>query len=362
MVMTDNIKLTQAEIEKLSKDAASRQLTKDEVMALHEAARDNINSVEQKALEKFAYEVLKKENPDENRISKEAINIKIEEIKKSNDYPAEILIEADVWSHMKARPYLDHIEYHMVEHCNLNCAACGHFSNIAEKNFADLDKFRSDYGQFVKIMGDKLKGIILMGGEPLLHPSIELYIKASRELSPNGNIDMFTNGLLLKKMPESFWKTCSECNARLIISVYPVNLDVEEIKRLAKNYNVQISIADRLGENWVFWTMDLEGKQNKTKSFILCSQANSCNQLKNGKVYPCSTAAYIEHFNKAFGVSLELDEKDSLDIFRNGVTSQDVLDFLSRPVPFCRYCSRDKFRMTPWQASKRVIEEWLDVK
>ena len=353
--------MTKNEMDALAIVARNRQLTKKEVLALHEAARRNINDIERKVLNMLAHESLKDNLSVEKGIPEEAIYKKMKEIKKSGiDLLSNNLKEADVWSHMLPRKFLDNIEYHVVDHCNLKCAACGHFSNIAEDCFANLEKFRSDYKRFVKVMGDKLKGIILMGGEPLLHPSIEQFVTSAHQLFPDGTIDMFTNGILLKKMPESFWKNCATCGVKLIISIYPLNLDIEEIKNLAVNHGVNIQIASRLEDNWVYGSLDLSGKQNIIKSFILCSQANNCHQLKDGKIFPCSTAAYIEHFNKAFGVSLSQTDKDSLDIFRDDIEAQDVLNFLSQPVPFCRYCSRDKFTLASWRASNHTINEWLD--
>lgn len=33
------------------------------------------------------------------------------------------------------------IEIHIVDHCNLQCAGCNHFANIAEKNYISLEDF-----------------------------------------------------------------------------------------------------------------------------------------------------------------------------------------------------------------------------
>ena len=327
--MFDSRNWTKNEIIALSSESANRELTRCEVLALHEAVRKLVNEVEE-------------------RIS---CNINDEDMIR-------YFTNVDIWAHMTPRPHLDSIEYHVVDHCNLNCASCGHFSSIAEEHFTDLEKFRFDYSRFAQVMGDKLKGIIFMGGEPLLHPRIEQFIMSAREIFPIGTIDMFTNGTLLQKMQEVFWRTCAEYETRLIVSAYPIKIDIDEIMRIAAKYGVLITIAERSGDNWVFWTLDLGGKENIYKSFILCSQANNCHQLKDGRLYPCSVTAYIEYFNKAFGKSLNLCDADSLDIYSN-ISADDVLNFLSRPVPFCRYCKRDKFELTHWKVSSRNIDEWL---
>lgn len=34
-----------------------------------------------------------------------------------------------------AKPSLDYVEFHLADHCNLNCRGCGHFSPIADETF-----------------------------------------------------------------------------------------------------------------------------------------------------------------------------------------------------------------------------------
>jgi len=37
-----------------------------------------------------------------------------------------------------------YVETHLVEHCNINCKYCDHFSCIAEEKFADINVFTRD--------------------------------------------------------------------------------------------------------------------------------------------------------------------------------------------------------------------------
>ena len=36
---------------------------------------------------------------------------------------------------------IDYIETHLVDHCNLKCKGCSHFSGIAPPFFKDFDEF-----------------------------------------------------------------------------------------------------------------------------------------------------------------------------------------------------------------------------
>ncbi len=347
------------EMDRLAYEATQRQLTTEEVQNLHETARHEIDTYLMDETRKEAIDLLKSEMCGEN-ITAQMIEKKVNDLLESKKlYFNEKLLAVDVWNHMQPKEFLDSIEFHVSDSCNLNCTNCGHFSNLAEKHTCDVETFRKDLKRFIEIMGEKLKGVILIGGEPLLNPDIRKFITSARELFPTGNLLMFTNGILLNTMPENFWKTCSECKLDIIVSAYPIEIHIEEISAKAKEYGVKISFADRHEDNWLYWYLDLQGTHDITKNFILCSQANNCHQIRNGRLYPCSVAAYVDYFNKKFNTNLVLSDEDSLDLSQS-VTAQDVLNFLSRPVPFCRYCKREIVDFGLWKRSTGELSEWLN--
>jgi len=87
----------------------------------------------------------------------------------------------------------------------------------------------------------------------------------------------------------------------------------------------------------------------------------------NGMIYQCPEVAYIEHFNKKFNKNLKRTAADALDIYQD-ITAKDIFNFLSRPIPFCRYC--DTVTLKPyheefndqgaWMISKGDISDWID--
>ena len=81
-------------------------------------------------------------------------------------------------------PWLRHVEIHLVEHCNLNCKYCSHFSSIAKKEFYNLNEFKKDMARLAKVTNKKIKNIQLLGGEPLLHPNINEMMKFVRRKFP----------------------------------------------------------------------------------------------------------------------------------------------------------------------------------
>ena len=56
------------------------------------------------------------------------------------------------------------------------------------------------------VFNAQLAELPLLGGEPLLNPEINEYIKISRKYFPKTRISIITNATLLNDMDENFWK------------------------------------------------------------------------------------------------------------------------------------------------------------
>ncbi len=252
--------------------------------------------------------------------------------------------------------------YHLADHCNLNCKGCDHFSPIAEAKLADLDSFKKDIKRLGELCGGVAKRVNLQGGEPLLHPLAIEFAVFARECFPIGQILFTTNGLLLEKQDEVFWKKCAQYNISIEITKYPINLNYENINELAQKYGVSCEFygsSDITEKTSYFIPLDLTGKQDVIPNFEKCFHANNCIMLKEGRMYTCTVAANIEHFNRYYGTSVELSEQDSIDI--HSVESlNEITEFLAKPIPFCRYCNVNgrEFGHT-WGQSKKEISEWL---
>ena len=67
------------------------------------------------------------------------------------------------------------IEMHIVDHCNLNCKGCAHFSNICNNNMLDIDKYSKDLDKISRHFN--VYYFRLLGGEPLLHPKLKEIVK-----------------------------------------------------------------------------------------------------------------------------------------------------------------------------------------
>jgi MoaA/NifB/PqqE/SkfB family radical SAM enzyme len=251
-------------------------------------------------------------------------------------------------------------DIHLTDHCNLNCNGCEHFSSLADKTFLDILTFERDCARLSELTGGKIEDIAILGGEPLLHPGLTDAVDIARRYFHTGEIRILTNGILLLKQTENFWQNCAKNNVEVHVSQYPVKLAVDAINSTAKKYNVCLTYDYIDGIDWVRRPLDIEGKQKIEDVTKKCYQLNQCIQLVDGKLYTCARIAYIKYFNQYFSQNLQVTEQDYIDIYKAS-SLDEILDFLCKPVPFCRYCNIDKTLFDlQWSVSKKNIREWID--
>lgn len=251
--------------------------------------------------------------------------------------------------------------YHLADHCNLNCKCCDHFSPIAENKLANITEFEKDMCRLGELCSGYARRINLQGGEPLLNPNAIDFAIIARRYFPNAEILFTTNGILLNKQTEEFWEQCKNNNISIEVTKYPINVDYEEILKIALNHDVNIcfygSTKDKKKTTY-YLPLDLEGKQDINDNFDKCFHANNCIMLKQGRLYTCTIAANVEHFNYYFNKELYVSNKDSISIYE-AENLDDILQFLAKPIPFCRYCRvRDREYELEWEQTKRNIKEW----
>jgi MoaA/NifB/PqqE/SkfB family radical SAM enzyme len=252
---------------------------------------------------------------------------------------------------------LNNLDYHITEHCNLNCASCSHFSNLAKEEFADFETFERDMKQIAKIFNKNIICFNLLGGEPLLNPDIKKFIATARAILPESNIQIITNGILLPKMPNDFWTACETARIEIHITHFPIKINTIAIEEKSKKFNVAIKYKENPG-HWDKPVLNINGSCNSKESFLNCIEDTNCSRVYKGRLYPCTIIGNAEHFNKKFGTNLIHDEKDSLDIYAVK-NSQEILDWLSEPKPFCCYCDMKNWQYINWSTSTKTINEYL---
>ena len=260
------------------------------------------------------------------------------------------------------QPRLLNITLHILEHCNLNCKGCNTFSPIADKAFVPHETIHNDLIRLSVITNGRLQFINVVGGEPLLHPELNEILASARASFPVSEIMVITNGLLLLQQGNDFWSTCKINSIKLRVTKYPIDLDYSQLYEAAKIKHVDLSYFCTTGEvtkTLYKSPMDPLGLQDPVRSFWGCHYSNKCEVLLDGRIYPCSFIPCSQHLNKKFGTKMEIEEGDYFDIYKNGNISE-LLEFLCKPKPFCRYCKiTEREKGFAWEPSKREMSEWV---
>jgi sulfatase maturation enzyme AslB (radical SAM superfamily) len=139
------------------------------------------------------------------------------------------------------QPFLVHIQTWITRHCNLNCKYCQAFSPIAEERYVDKASYVRDFTRLSELTGGKIERIHIQGGEPLLHPELLDLLRETRRLFKGSLIFLVTNGILLPKQTEYFWRTCKKENILVYVSHYPINIHYESLKKAADKYGVKMT-------------------------------------------------------------------------------------------------------------------------
>lgn len=256
---------------------------------------------------------------------------------------------------------------HLAEHCNLNCRGCDNFSPIAKKEFLDVNEYERDCKKLSELFDGKASTIELLGGEPLLCPNITEVMRITRECFPHtepfgnvyGGIRIVTNGLLLPKMESGFWDALRKYDIGICPTKYPVPCDYDAAEKKAKEEGAKYVYYNPLEPVKTLFkhTLDLTGSQDAMHSFLNCHRANGCIMLAHGRLFTCTVAANAHHLKDYFNLDIKLSAEDSIDIYSH--TAREIMEFLARPIPFCRYCNIDKEKYgLPYGPSSKSIDEW----
>ena len=210
-------------------------------------------------------------------------------------------------------PFLNYLETNVVDHCNLNCKGCAHFSNIYYNNYVDL----ADYERDIKLISQKFNVYYfrILGGEPLLHPNFSELLNISRRILPNTKIVVVSNGLLLDKLDEKVIKSFVDNNIIISISLYePTSKKIDKILNILNTNKITYLINDDffspIEPIKKFQTrLTLENNNNGDKVSKECI-GRFCRFLRDGKIAKCYYPLLIGILNKRYGTNYVVSRDD----------------------------------------------------
>jgi hypothetical protein len=263
-----------------------------------------------------------------------------------------------------ANDKLQFIDLHIIDGCNYKCSKCFKFSPLCKgKGEMDYDKVIKDLEQLSKVTNKELRGISIIGGEPLFSKDIVKYMNETRRLFPNTDITIISNGVLIPNMPKEFFESLKRDNIMIAISKYHEDKFYTKIEETLQNNGcgdrfVYSCIKEMGCAMFLKMELDEEGRSDPKEIWDDCSAKNGCVLLKDGKLWSCSNHCMKYLLNEYFGTNLIDYEEDGIDIYHNDL--QGIIEHLKKPKKGCRYCTKhiyDAMYFPQWSSLSK--NEWI---
>lgn len=249
------------------------------------------------------------------------------------------------------------LQYYITLNCNLDCIACSSFSPLVEEStHVSLEYIKVDFEKIYKLTqnGNKITMLVLMGGEPLLHPQLNQIIQHFCDLGIR--LRIVTNGLLIPKMNKEFFDLVKKYRINIKISIYKT-IKYEKIFKILDKNGIRYGFYDQKGR------FGHQYLSNEKKEISYCWYRDNVYILKNNKIYTCSETAFFDKFDLYFKDkhNIKTSRKDYIDL--NNVDSLEELKKLRlKNIPeLCSYCYGSEKKWTDWSLSKKSIDEWLKI-
>lgn len=232
-------------------------------------------------------------------------------------------------------PELMQLEFHLADHCNLNCKGCSHFSNLVPNPvFPDKAQFEKDLTQLSSYFS-QIHHFYLLGGEPLLNKDIGDYIQIVRKAFPYTQLNVVTNGILLLSLPNTLISIIKKSRAHISISDYSC-LDRERIISFVQKNALSAELRE--GKECFSKYLNPKGDSEKNDVFFDCIRRN-CTYLDHGKIAACCQPFTIHYFNDYFHESIP--ENEGINLYEDQLDGWEIQRRLITPMESCRYCSHD---------------------
>jgi organic radical activating enzyme len=232
----------------------------------------------------------------------------------------------------------DGLEVIIAAHCNLRCRACAYLSPVMPAMTAEPATIHRDLAALARCYHSSEARVL--GGEPMLHPQLVQALQAIRASGVSDTIRVITNGLLLARVPASFWRLIDEVS----VSVYPGRQPDDEVIAAAA------CMADRHGVrlrkkyfNYFRESYSELGAHDAAlveRIYRTCQMANvwRCNTVLNGFLYRCPQSAFLPSIIHRPGSQANL--ADGLRITDSQDFADQLLAFLESPEPLrsCGNC------------------------
>lgn len=237
------------------------------------------------------------------------------------------------------RDTLDYTEMFITAYCNLKCKYCSaSIPYYKNKYHIGIDFLIRQMDAYLEAINgvDRFR---IIGGEPFLHPQLDVIIEHLLASPKIGRIHIVTNGAIVPKAPH-LMELLKDDRVVLDISNYgPVSDKVPELQEMEQAGLLHL-IVNEVNEwfepNHVYDDMGLTPEQI-AKRYHACP--DFCHVLRDGKFFTCGEAFHIANIpNSPMKAGI-----DYVDIFDDSMPIEEkrqlILDIAYKRTPSCAACN-----------------------
>lgn len=234
------------------------------------------------------------------------------------------------------RDELDTLEIHVADHCNLNCKNCSMFCGLVKKpKYSDYMQTQNSL-YILKGIFNHIKRIRVIGGEPLLNRELDKYLYMIRNIYPNSNIRVITNGILVTAMKDNLITAFKETASKLIVTSYlPLIKRIDKINDFLKEKGINYEISEVVTDFQKIY--DYTGKQDKYLSFNACHWKGACATLYENQIAPCFVPFVIKNLSENF--NLNISTSGILKLNSEVLNKEKIRKLFNTPFDMCKYCA-----------------------
>jgi len=263
------------------------------------------------------------------------------------------------------------VEFYITNVCNLTCEDCNRFNNHDFKGWQDWKDFEHIYQDWGKYID--LEHIVILGGEPLLNPTILEWVKGLNKIW-KCNLQILTNGTRVNYV-RGLYSLLKSTNNWMGVSLHSEDHRAELEKELSEFFNGGMLKLDRNHPqnktrantmysngfvNVPVWVQDefMESaikilpngrftlhSNNPVTAHDTCPIAlNKSYHFIRGKLYKCGPVALFPEFDEQHHFDISDSDRELLGSYRPltvdefDTRGQEFLENIDKPIPQCKFC------------------------
>lgn len=247
------------------------------------------------------------------------------------------------------KPTIPYAEFYITNVCNLNCNNCNRLNNFY---FSGHQSWK-DYSDIYQTWGKKLdiQKINILGGEPLLNPSVLEWMSGIRAIWPKAELLLTSNGTRLN-FHNKLYQTLKDNDIQLILTTHNKVRHEEILQNLKENFLVA-PVAKKYQIEFSDWVIH-EYNNVKDQSWPTCKNIHDFYQLPECIQTECRDVHKIDP-EKYLSKCEKIEFKDSNNVYVELIRAEN---FYTAPLAYNGHGKFSVYNSNPTKAHDACISKY----